>query len=103
MKSEGPHIFRRIFRYTFLLLNLAAIAWLALCAFAAVTSPLKVQYIALFSLTTPFAILVNVLFVCFWLFSSKKIRSLLSLIALSVCYKLVLTIFGLHFFAKQDM
>ncbi len=103
MKSEGPHIVRRIFRYTFLLLNLAAIVWLALCAFAAVTSPLKVKYIALFSLTTPFAILTNVFFVCFWLFSSKKLRSLLSLIALAVCYKLVLTIFGFHFFAKQDM
>ncbi|XZF13564.1 endonuclease/exonuclease/phosphatase family protein [Chitinophagaceae bacterium MMS25-I14] len=101
--SKGSGIFRSLFRNLFLLLNLLAIAWLASCYAASVTSPLKVKYIALFSLTTPFAILINAIFIIFWLFSKGKWRSLLSFAALILCFKLVMAVFGINMPGRNDM
>lgn len=102
MKDNKPGFLRKLLRYTLLLLNVGSVVWIALCALAAVKSPLEVRHLALFTLTTPFAILANVLFVIIWLFTSKKIRSLLSLVALMVCYKLIFVVFGFHF-GDNDM
>ncbi|MBS1773583.1 MAG: endonuclease/exonuclease/phosphatase family protein [Bacteroidetes bacterium] len=103
MKEGKKSFFSKLVGYTFLLLNIGAVIWLVLCAFAANTSPAEVRNIALFGFTTPFAILANVLCALFWLFSKKKIRSLLSITVLIGCYKVALTIFGLNFFSGQDM
>lgn len=100
--EQRPSIFRRLLRNAFIIANMLAAVWLLLCLAASYTSPAEVNNIALLSLTIPFAIVVNIFFVVFWLFTSKKIRSLLSLIALLICYKLIPTVFGLNFTAKQD-
>ncbi|OSZ82139.1 hypothetical protein CAP35_02405 [Chitinophagaceae bacterium IBVUCB1] len=102
MKDKQPGIIRKLLSYTLLFINIGSVVWLALCVVAATTSPLEVKHIALFSLTTPFAILVNVFFVLLWLFTRKKIRSLLSLIALACCYKLIITIFGFNFGSNDN-
>ncbi len=104
MSQEYPSgILRRLLRHAFLLLNIMAVIWLLLCVAAAFTSSLKVSYLGLFSISTPIAILVNVFFVFFWLFTSKKIRILFSLLALGISYKVILMIFGFKFSEQQDM
>lgn len=103
MKKERPGFFSRLLGHTLLLINIGAVIWLGLCYAASVTSPEQVQYLALFSLTTPVAIIANILFVLFWLFTAKKIRSLLSLVALGAVYQLIITVFAFNFFAKNDM
>ena len=103
MKQDSPGIIRRFFSSIFLLLNFCAIVWLILCAVAAHTNPAEVKYIALFSLTTPFAIAANIIFIIFWLLSSHKWRSLISVLTLAGCYKVALTIFAFNFFDSNDM
>lgn len=102
MKDKQRGLFRRLLSYTLLLLNIGSIGWLALCVLAATSSPLQVKHLALFTLTTPFAILANAVFVFLWLFTSKKIRSLLSLVALAAAYKTIIIIFGFNF-GDNDM
>lgn len=98
-KDKKDGILRRIFRSALLLLNIGAIIWIALCALASITSPEDVRFLQLFSLTTAMAIVVNLFFIVFWLlFSKKRVRFLLSTIALIACYKVVLTVFGLNYF-----
>jgi hypothetical protein len=82
LKDNKPGFLRKLLRYTLLLLNVGSVVWIALCALAAVKSPLEVSHLALVTLTTPFAIIANVLFVFIWLFTSKKIRSLFSVFTL---------------------
>jgi endonuclease/exonuclease/phosphatase family metal-dependent hydrolase len=91
-----------LFSNTVFLLNIGAVVWLLLCYLASVISPEKVKYLALFSLTTPFAIVVNLFFAFLWLFSSHKFRMLLSAITLIVCWQMIPAIFGLHYFSEND-
>jgi endonuclease/exonuclease/phosphatase family metal-dependent hydrolase len=100
--EQRPGILRRLLKSAFIIANVLATIWLLLCLLAAYTSPAEVKNLGLFSLTIPFAIVVNLFFVVFWLFTSKKIRSLYSLIALLICYKLITIVFGLNYTAKQD-
>ncbi len=87
-----------------LLLNLGAIAWLAICALASYTHPSDIRYIAIFSLTTPVAVFVNIIFALAWLiFSRRKVRALLSVIALVACYKLIGVVFGMNYFKTNDL
>lgn len=101
--TERPGILRRIFSHAALLANIAAIIWLLLCLAAGYISPQKIRYLALCSLTTPFALIVNLFFGVFWLFTRRKIRALGSLVALVISYKLLLVVFGWNFFGSNDM
>lgn len=71
--------------------------WLLLCFAAGYISPVKAKHLALFSLSTPFAIAANLLFVVFWLFGRRKWRLGFSLLALVITYQLVLSVIGLNF------
>lgn len=73
-----------------------------LCLLASRTSPAEVRYLPLASLTIPFAVFANVFFVIAWLFTSKKFRSLFSLLALVLSYKLIMVVFGFNYNATQD-
>lgn len=103
MQTQQGGLVNKLFRGIFLLLNFFAIIWLIICSIASVTEPAKVKYIALFSLTIPFAIIANVFFVFLWLFTSRKLRALLSAVTLIACYKVCLSVFGFHFFSKNDL
>lgn len=94
---------RRFLGRIVLLLNLGAIVWLGLCVAAAYVHPASVRYISIFSLSTPFAILANILFVLAWLIlSTRKVRALLSVIALAASYKVVGAIFAMNYFKEND-
>lgn len=103
MKHPIIQFIRRFLGRIVLLLNLGAIVWLGLCVAAAYVHPATVRYLAIFSLSTPFAILVNILFVLAWLIlSTRKIRALLSVVALAASYKVVGAIFAMNYFKEND-
>ncbi len=93
----------RLFGYTMLILNIFAAIWLGLCYAASVTSPVKVHSLELFSLTTPFAIIVNLFFVFFWIFSRRKWRTIFPVITLIAGYKLIITVIAFNFFGSNNM
>jgi endonuclease/exonuclease/phosphatase family metal-dependent hydrolase len=88
---------------TLFLLNVAAAVWLMACFLASVVSAVEAKYLALFSVTTPFAIVVNAGFLFFWLFSSHKVRALLSAVALVAAYPVVVPVFGWNYFGKNEL
>lgn len=95
---------RRFLGRIALLLNIGAMLWLLLCLAAAYVHPDTFRYIGLFTLSTPIAILANIFFSLFWLiFSTRKLRALLSVATLLVCYKLVGMIWGMSYFKTNDM
>jgi endonuclease/exonuclease/phosphatase family metal-dependent hydrolase len=100
--QQHPGIFRRLLRSSLIIINLGVVVWLFLCLAAAYTSPASVKYLAVFSLSIPFAIIANVLFAGLWLFTARKVRSLYSLITLLLCYKLIAVVFGFNYNAKHD-
>jgi endonuclease/exonuclease/phosphatase family metal-dependent hydrolase len=99
MKSR----FRRVLGGSLFLLNFLTAAWLMACFVASVVSAVEARHLALFSLTTPFAIAVNVAFVIFWLLSSHKARALLPAVALVAAYPVVVPVFGWNIFGKNDL
>ncbi len=94
---------RTLLGHTFFLVNILGILWMALCYLASVTSPLQAPYLALASLTTPFAILCNACFVIFWLFTRRKWRAIPSALTLVLLHQLVSSVFGLHYMGKNDL
>jgi len=100
--ATKPGLLRRFFAHTLLLLNIAAVIWLLLCQSASFISPERIKYLALFSLTSPFAITVNILFAAYWLFTSRKKRSIFSLVALLACFRLFNAVVGWHYLDKND-
>jgi len=81
-----------------LIVNIGAIIWLFLCKWASIYDPsAHPSVISLFSFTTFFALLANVIFIFIWLFSKKKLRFLYSLITIIICWSLVKPIVGINF------
>lgn len=103
MNDRKPGILRSIFSHTAFLFNILVAGWMGLCGLASVIDPAEIKYIALFSLTLPFAVVANVFFIIAWLFSSRKLRLLLSLLVLAACYKPATSVFGFNFFGDNDM
>lgn len=103
MEANRSGFISRLLGHALLIINILAIVWLGLCYAASVASPNEVNYIALFGLTTPLAIIANAILVVIWLFSRKKLRCLLSLIALILSYPLIISIFGTNYFGDNNM
>lgn len=102
--KNNPSLLRRIFSHTLLIINILLIVWTALCIAAAYISPAKVSYLALTNLSLPFTIALNIFFILFWIiFSTKKLRSLLSVLVLLAGYNVFLTVFGLHLTVSNDI
>ncbi|MEO6831135.1 MAG: endonuclease/exonuclease/phosphatase family protein [Chitinophagaceae bacterium] len=96
--------FRRFAGSIALLLSIFTAAWLIGCTAAAFVSPLRSKYLALFTLTTPFAVLANIAVLLFWLlFARRKWRIIIPLLALGFSYKIIPTIFGWHYFQHQEL
>lgn len=94
---------RTLISHALFLVNLAVVAWLLLCRYSASTHPADLKYLGILSISTVFALAVNALFCIVWLFTSKKWRSLISLISLIICFPIAQSIVGLHFFEKNNM
>jgi endonuclease/exonuclease/phosphatase (EEP) superfamily protein YafD len=101
--NERKNTVYTLLGYLILFINILAVIWLLLCYVASFTSPAEVKYLELFSLTTPFAIAANAIFILIWLLSGKKRRGLLSLFTLLICYKVILCVVGFHFAADSNM
>lgn len=102
MKKVGLFI-RALISHALFLVNIGVVLWLLLCRYAASTDPADIKYLGVVSISTVFAILANALFCVVWLFTSKKWRSLVSFTTLLICFQMVRSIFGLHFFEKNNM
>lgn len=63
----------------------------------------KPTILSLVSFSCFFAALANVIFIVAWLFSRKKLRSLLSLITLIICWNVAIPTFGINYFGKNDV
>jgi endonuclease/exonuclease/phosphatase family metal-dependent hydrolase len=101
---KKPSLFRRIIGTLLFIITLLAAVWLVCCAAASFVSPQRSKYLALFSLTAPFAVIVNVLLALVWVvFGRKKWRAFVPLLALGFSYKIVPLVFGLHPLAHQDL
>lgn len=100
-KTTG--ILNRLISHALIILNICAVFWLACCYLSSYISPAQYRYIAICSLTIPFAIIVNIAFAFIWLLSRKKPRALLSLVSLVICYRLVATVFAFNYFTTNDM
>jgi endonuclease/exonuclease/phosphatase family metal-dependent hydrolase len=99
-----PSLFRRIAGSLIFVVTLAAAVWLICCAAASFVSPQLAKYLAVFSMTSPFAIIANVLLVLFWLFfARRKWRVIVPLLALGFSYRIIPSVFGLHPFAQQEI
>lgn len=99
---KKPSVLTRIFRSLFLLLNIGAMIWLLLCKWAAYYDPAgHPTLLSLLSFTCFFATLANVFFLIFWLFSRKKLRSLLSLGTLLLCWNIARPLFGFNYFGNN--
>jgi endonuclease/exonuclease/phosphatase family metal-dependent hydrolase len=103
LNDRKPGLLATLFSHAAFLFNILAVLWMGLCGLASVINPAEVKYLSLFSLTLPFAILVNVFFIVLWLFSSRKLRMLMSLLVLLVCYKATISVFGFNYFGDNDV
>jgi len=101
--SRKSGFFGNLISYSVLLVNLLAILWLALCYVSGITRPGTFRYLELLNLTAPFAIAVNAVFVAVWLLTPRKWRALCSMLTLLVFHELVFSVFGIHYFSKNDM
>ncbi len=96
-------IFRRFIGTVATFVTVVAALWLLACVGASFISPVKVKYLALASLTSPIAILVNAVFLLCWLlFAGRKRRAWIPLLALLCAFRLIPAVFGLHLRARQD-
>lgn len=104
MKRSKPSFFRRFVGSIAFLLTLLAAVWLACCVAATYITPLKEKYLALVSITSPFAIACNFLFALFWLFvARRKWRAAVPIVALLASFSLVRSVYGLNIFSWQKM
>ena len=94
---------RALFSHTLFLLNIATALWLLLCWYASNANPADLKYIGIVSLGTAFPLLANFIFAILWLFTSKKLRSILPVAVLALCHNMILPVWGLHFFGQQNM
>lgn len=102
MKKIAAFI-RSLFSHTLFLVNIGVALWLLLCWYAANTNPADVKYIGIVSLSTAFALIANIFFVPVWLFTRKKLRSLVSVLTLLFCHSLIQPVLGVHWFARNNM
>lgn len=93
---------RRFVGRSLFVINLLTALWLLLCLAAAYISPLRFPSLGIFSLSTPFAVAANAVYLFVWLLSRRKLRILLPLLTLLACYKVVVPVFGWNLLARQD-
>jgi len=96
---KKPSLLSRIIRSTLLILNIGAAVWLLLCKWVSIADVAgKPTVLSLLSFTCSFAVVANLFFILAWLFTRKKIRILLSLVPLLLCWSLIRPLFGLNYF-----
>lgn len=103
--AKKASAFARIIRSLYLALNLACVGWLLICYWVSMRDVAHQGSIfSLFSFTTIFAAVLNVLFIFLWLVVRKrKWRALISLATLLVCWPIVKPLVGIHLFGSSKL
>lgn len=101
--EKRPGLLNRLIGHTLIILNIAAVIWLGGCYISSFVNPAHYRFVGIFSLTIPFAIIANIVFVFIWLLSRKKPRAILSAVSLALCYRLIITVFAFNYFNANDM
>ncbi len=96
-------ILRKILRSIFLLLNLGASVWLLLCKWVSYMNVSdQPSYLSLVSFTCFFALIANIFFIFYWIFSKKrKWLLLLSSLTILLSWSVVKPVFGIHPFGAS--
>lgn len=91
-------LFKTLLRGIFIILNVLAILWLAGCKWVSLHDVSRApSYYSLLSFTCIFALLSNMFFIFFWLFSRKrKWLCVFSLLMIMACWSIAKPLFGLH-------
>lgn len=91
-------LFKRFFLITFILLNALSAIWLILCWYVSFKDVSKASSIlSVLSFSNFFAVLANIIFIIFWLFTRKKWLSLISLFTVILTWSVGKTTFGINF------
>jgi len=110
MKKKGSYLmpainkkitFGEIIKNIIFATNIIAIVLLASSSLAWKVSPLKTNFFSYIGLGFGIIVFVNIVYLLMWVIFSKWKLALISLIALLVCYKPILTFFPLHLFPKE--
>lgn len=96
MSKKDKNIVRKIVSPIVLFTNILGAIWLLLCFAASYINPIEIDYISLLSISIPFALLTNFIYAFFWLFTTHKLRSLVSIVPLLICFKIITAVFGLN-------
>ena len=91
----------KIIRYIIFATNIIVIVLLASSSLAWRVSPLKTNLFSYIGLGFGILLLLNIAYLLLWVIFSKWKLAFISLIALLVCYKPILTFFPLHLFPKE--
>lgn len=75
-------------------INLLAAVWLWGCTLAGYVSPQQFPYLQFLTITSPFAVLVNLVFLIVWLLSKRKWKVILPIFTLVSCFKTVGAVFA---------
>jgi endonuclease/exonuclease/phosphatase family metal-dependent hydrolase len=96
-------VFPKILRSAYVIVNIGFIIWLLLCKWVGFHNPAnKPTILSLISFGCLFAVAGNLIFIFIWLFSSKKIRCLFSLLTLILCWNVARPLVGLNYFGKNN-
>jgi len=102
MSAKNKKItFRKIIQYLVFATNIIAIILLVSSPLAWKVSPLKTNFFSYIGLGFGIIWLVNIVYLFLWILFSKWKLALISLIALVVCHKPILTFSPLHLFPKE--
>lgn len=95
-------LLRKILRTLALIINYICVIWILICSFASFQNPNgEATLWSIWSYSTFFALLVNIFFICFWLFSKRKWRILYSFLGLAITYNTWSPILAWNYFGAN--
>lgn len=101
---KNKNVFPKILRSAYVIINIGFIIWLLLCKWVSYHDvAYKPSVLSLLSFSTLFAVIGNLIFILLWLFSSKKLRFLFSLITIIICWNVTRPLIGLNYFGKNNI
>lgn len=90
----------KVFKYILLTLNIIAVLGLLIAVSAPVISPVKVSFIAFVGLLLPYTLIINVLFIIFWILKAR-FYFMISLLTIVITWSTIRTSFS-YTRAKED-
>jgi endonuclease/exonuclease/phosphatase family metal-dependent hydrolase len=95
-----PGIFKKITKGSFVIANLAVSLLMCILYLLPYLQPSTLAFFNLFPLAFPYLLILQFIFLFFWLFVQKKYM-LIPAITILICGKLILSLVGVHFFEDK--